>query len=188
VDATPIEPGRLNDFGLTGRSLEKAVELAESFWAANTTTPKRPRLWSAAVNALFLGQNPRLLQYEAFVHLYMAFDACFKAVSSKKQSVNHGRRVAWMCNHFAMPTPAWAIEKPPLKPEVAVLRNAAFHEALFIGEPLGFAVHGVGTNVNLMLEMEALICRFLVALIGGAGADYVRSLTDTRQQYLLKLT
>ena len=56
-----------------------------------------------------------------------------------------------------------------------------------MGEPLGFALHGVGTNKNLTLEMEALICRLLVALLGAANADYVRSAITTRQRQGLKL-
>ena len=66
--------------------------------------------------------------------------------------------------------------------------DATLHEALFVGEPLGFALHGVGTSENLTLEMEALICRFLVALVGGDYADYVRSPVNTRQRHGLDLT
>jgi len=71
---------------------------------------------------------------------------------------------------------------------VAILRNATLHEALFMGEPLGFALHGVGTNQNLTSEMKVLICRFLVALLGGSQADYVRSPINTRRRFGLDLT
>lgn len=50
--------------------------------------------------------------------------------------------------------------------EVASLRNATVHEALLMGEPLGFAIHGTGANQNLTLEMQALLCRVVVALLG----------------------
>ncbi|MDM8354003.1 hypothetical protein [Brevundimonas diminuta] len=63
---------------------------------------------------------------------------------------------------------------------VSVIRNATLHESLFTDAPLGFALHGVGTNQNLPLEMEAVICRFLVALIGDPTADYVRAPVTTR--------
>lgn len=56
-----------------------------------------------------------------------------------------------------------------------------------MGEPLGFALHGVGTNQNLTVEMTALICRLLVALVGGADNEYVRMQTDTYQRYILRL-
>jgi hypothetical protein len=57
-----------------------------------------------------------------------------------------------------------------------------------MGKPLGFALHGVGTSENLPLEMEALICRMLVALLGGPGISYVKSPTNTRQRRGLRLS
>ena len=190
VDATPIKPGKLVDFVPMRAGLEKSVQLAEDFWVANRGTPERARLWSAAVHALFLGQSPRLLQFEQFILLYTAFDACFalaKLLHPPTGSVSHAGRVAWMCGVFGMPVPAWADPSAPAGPEVAVLRDATLHEALFMGEPLGFALHGVGTNQNLTLEMEGLVSRFLVALIGAAQADYVRTSTSTRQMQGLDL-
>ena len=50
---------------------------------------------------------------------------------------------------------------------MSALRNDALHEALFMNEPLGFAVLGGGIGENITLEMEALVCRLLVALIDG---------------------
>jgi hypothetical protein len=190
VDVTPIKPGKLTDFAPLGRSLVNAVELAEAFWAANRSEPQRVRLVAAAIHALFLGQNPRLLQFEQFMLLYTALDACFALATSihtAPKKLPHAQRVMWMCGLFGMPTPAWADPATPTGPAVAILRNAAFHEALFMGEPLGFRLHGVGTNQNLTLEMRALICRFLVALLGGNRADYVRSPVNTRQRHGLDL-
>ena len=85
---------------------------------------------------------------------YTAFDACFalaKSMQPPKRRIPHVGRVAWMCDLFGMETPAWAdpATSAPDDPEVAILRNATIHEALFVGEPLGFALHGVGTNQNL---------------------------------------
>ena len=93
-----------------------------------------------------------------------------------------------MCGLFGMATPDWAEPAAPAGPEVAIMRNATLHEALFMGQPLGFALHGVGTNQNLTLEMKALICRFIVALLGGSHTNYVRSPVNTRQRYGLDLT
>lgn len=190
VDATPLKPGMLVDFALRGKSLLRAVELAEAFWAVNRSEPKRTRLFAAAVHALFLGQNPRHLQFEKFMLLYMAFDACFalaKSMQPTKAQVTHRKRVSWMCSLFGMATPAWANSATAAGPAVATLRNATVHEALFMDEPLGFGLHGVGTGQNLTLEMQALICRFLVALLGGDRADYVQSHINSRQRIGLDL-
>ena len=86
-----------------------------------------------------------------------------------------------------MPIPVWAKPDAATGTEAAVLRNETLHEALFMGQPLGFALHGVGSNQNITLEMQALVCRFLVALIGGNKCDYVRTPTNTRQTHGLKL-
>ncbi|MBX9898022.1 MAG: hypothetical protein K2Y17_09025 [Qipengyuania sp.] len=190
LDATPIKPGKLVDFVLLGRGLPIAIELAETFWATHRAQPQRARLVAAAVHALFLGQNPLSLQFERFLILYTAFDACFalaKSIHGTVGVVRHAERVAWMCGLFAMQIPVWADPAAPSGPEVASLRNETVHEALFMGEPLGFALHGVGTNKNLTLEMEALICRLIVALLGASSADYVRSPVNTRQRHGLKL-
>jgi len=190
LDATPLTPGMLVDFVLIGTSLVKAAELAEAFWISNRGEPQRARLFAAAIHALFLGQNPRHLQFEEFMLLYVAFDACFalaKSMHPPTRRVTHAGRVAWMCNLFGMSTPHWADPAGPAGPEVATLRNAAIHEALFMGEPLGFALHGLRENRNLTLEMEALVCRLLVALLGGTHADYVRSPINTRQRHGLDL-
>jgi hypothetical protein len=161
----------------------------DAFWVSNRSDPRCARLFGASVHALFLAQNPRLLQFEQFILLYTAFDACFALASLLRVTVrvSHAARVQWMCNNFGMPTPAWADPAFPAGPEVAALRNATLHEALFMGQPLGFALHGIGTNQNLMLEMEALVCRFLVALIGGTSSDYIRTPINTRQLHSLTL-
>jgi hypothetical protein len=188
VDATPIKPGELVDFVMLGRGLVDALDLAEAFWTGHRSTPDRARLIAAAVHALFLGQNSQHLQFERFILLYTAFDACFalaKAIKRPARTIPHASRVKWMCDAFGMLTPAWA--DPASGVEVASLRNETVHEALFMGEPLGFAIHGTGTNQNLTLEMQALICRFVVALLGAESCDYVRSPVNTRQRHGLSL-
>lgn len=102
------------------------------------------------------------------------------------RAATHAARIEWLCNEFGMPVPAWA--SPVARAStVSELRNAALHEALFAGAPLGFALHGVGTNQNLPLEMTALTCRLLVALLGAAGSEYVRSPVTSRQKQGLRL-
>lgn len=55
-----------------------------------------------------------------------------------------------------------------------------------MGEPLGFALHGVGAGKNMTLEMKALVCRLLVALLGGDQSKYVVSPVNTRQRHGLR--
>ena len=186
LDATPLEPYSLVDFVLLGSSLTRAVELAEDFWRRNCAEPRRAQRFGAAVHALFLGQKPQNLGFERFLYFYMAIEACYKLAAARRQPpkhLSHAKRIGWMCGEFNVVTPAWAEKAAAIK--VPAIRNATLHEALFMDAPLGFAVLESST---LMLEMRALVCRLLVALIGAAGADYVRSPVNTRQRQGLDLS
>ena len=92
-----------------------------------------------------------------------------------------------MCDELSVETPAWAKSTEIGSTVVSALRNDALHEALYVDEPLGFAVRGVGRSENLPREMIHLVCRLLVALIGAQDADYLKSPVDTRQRQGLRL-
>lgn len=190
LDATPIKPGKLVDFVLLGKGLVDAVEISEAFWVRHRGSPAPSRLFAAAIHALFLGQNPQNLAFERFLLCYTAFDACFalaKHLFPSRTRVVHAERVDWMCKLFAMPVPDWADPNATAGPEIASVRNATVHEALFMGEPLGFATYGAGASKNITLEMRALICRLLVALLGCGHAAYVGTPVNTRQRHGLNL-
>ena len=191
LDATPLKPGQFVDFVLLGSSLTRAVELAEVFWTTNLAESRCVQRFAAAVHSLFLGQSPRNLEFESFVYLYTAIDACYALAAKLRQPpryLKHADRIAWMCSQSNVVTPAWAKPTALNGTEVTVIRNDTLHEALYIDAPLGFAVHGGSTTQNLTLEMSALVCRLLVALIGGHDADYLRSPVNTRQTHGLDLS
>ncbi len=199
LDCTPVEAGRLVDFALVS-PVDRAVNFAESFWTANKFDPKRAKYFSAIVHALFLGQTKTFLQFEAFVWLYTALDACFaltesiygpalKAGGPRGRRVTHEERFEWMSGKLGLPVPSWAAASvPPGGFHIARLRNPALHEGLFVDQPLGFAVHGVGTGLNINLEMQALICRVVVALLGGSTTQYVSTPVNTRSIHALELS
>ena len=93
-----------------------------------------------------------------------------------------------MCSKFGMPIPKWVKLSARSASELSAIRNNAVHEALFMDAPFGFSVHGVSHPGNLTLEMRALVCRFLVALIGGMNASYVKSDVSSRQRQGLDLS
>lgn len=191
LDATPVKRGMLVDFVPQRSTLTKGVEMAEDFWRSNAGDPRQAQRFAAAVHALFIAQNPQFLQFESFLYLYTALDACYALASTARppgRRVLHAERTAWMCQLFGIPVPPWADPSAAGGAAVAAIRNDAVHEALFMDAPLGFALHGVGTNRNLTLEMEAMVCRLLVALIGGERSEYVRSPVDTRQRHGLTLS
>jgi hypothetical protein len=185
VDATPVRPGKLVDFVCLG-GLGASVELVERFWIDHRAVPERASLVSAAVHALFLSQGPQLLQYERFIYCYTALDACFALAQDlhpPKRRPNHAMRLAWMCDLFGMPTPSWAQPATAGSSPISQIRNRTMHEALYMGRPLGFAVDAA----NLPHEMRGLICRFIVAVLGAANSDYVRTPVVSRQKQGLRL-
>ena len=190
LDATPARRGSLVDFVTRTQNTSKGMELAERFWANNRHEPANAQRFAAAIHALFLGQNPRALQFEEFIYLYTAVDACYKLAAVLRQPPKkklHRERIEWMCGEFGLDTPDWAKQSTSGGVEVAAIRNDALHEALYVDASLGFAVHGAGSFGNLPLEMVALVCRLLVALIGGNDPSYVGSAVDTRQRHALEL-
>lgn len=216
VDATPVKPGYFVDFS-PDLKLEPAIELAERFWMANRGNPRNTQRFAAAVHALFLGQHPKALQYESFIYLYAAIDACYalmkalpfpkkkttKLVHSKRikwvcralrcpkkrtRKLFHSERIEWMCNELGIQTPSWAQKTVGANSTlVSALRNDTLHEALYAEKPLGFEIHDYDNGLNITLEMRNLICRLLVALLGGKDETYLKSQINTRQKDSLSL-
>ncbi len=189
LDTTPIKNGMLVDFVLMGK-IEQSIELAENFWLANRTDSRQANRFCAAVHALFMSQNPQHLQFERFIYLYTALDACFGVLweNQSGSKPNHAQRIMWMCEENGISTPIWASPNRNRSTEISALRNNTIHEALFVGEPLGFAIEGQGANRNLTLEMQALTCRNLAAIIGVPDNEYLQSAVNARQKYGLHLS
>ena len=197
LDATPVKLGKLVDFVLIGQSIVYAVELSESFWVRNRSELRNARRFEAAVHALFLSQYPRSLQFESFIYLYAAIDACYRLGESlgfwtnkhpSGRYISHAERISQMCNKFGMSIPKWAKRSVHERTEVSAIRNNALHEALFMDTLLGFAVHGASDPGSLTVEMRALVCRFLVALICGRNASYLGSSVSSRQRQGIDLS
>lgn len=190
LDATPIKERKLVDFLCVGGDLLAGLQLAEHFWRDNRTAPVQTKRLIAAVHALFVSQYPQSLQFERFLYLYTALDACF-AVTKTQQGyasrITHEERIEWMCKRFGIEIPPWAINAGN-GVEVAALRNNTLHEALFADEPLGFALHGAGSSNDITTEMHALVCRIVIAILGGEAADYVRAPLNSRNIFALDLT
>lgn len=188
LDATPIQPEKLVDFILIGCTLEDVINLALEYLESEKDDPLASKRVAAAIHCLFLAQYPKNLQFEKFHYLYMALDTCYKLVESKskpKQKPNHTQRVEWTCNKLNIPVPSWA----KTKSDISEIRNNAIHEGLFGKEPLGFSLHEKTnlSNCNLILEMQNLICRLLVAILGKPEIDYVQTPVNTYQTEALEL-
>lgn len=194
LDATPIKPGKLVDFTLVSCTLEDAIDLALNYLELERNNDRATKRVIAVINSLFLAQYPQNLPFEKFQYLYMGLDSCYKLIEEKSnpkpnRSLSHAARVQWMCERFNICIPDWAIirkkirnnsSKPSNVSEISEVRNDTIHEALFFDEPLGFAIYG-GSQGNVILQMQHLICRLLVAILGKPENDYVKTRVDDRQ-------
>lgn len=189
LDATPIKPGQLTDFVLS--NLQQAIVLSESFWRQHAQDDRKVKRIEGIIHTLFLSWNPQYLDFEKFTYLYTALDACYaltKSIFAPNASPSHANRLHWMCQQLGMSTPSWAL---PTKQgtEISLVRNDSFHEALFFEKPLGFAIYDFSVQQsNVLLEMQALVCRLIVALLGKPNCSYVRSPVGSRATHGLDLT
>lgn len=177
LDATPIKHGLLVDFFADEKSIVGGLERALQFYdlCSNGSNPKlNAKRYEAAIHALFLSQSPRNLEFEIFFYLYAALDTCFSLMNRNQDGhVLHSKRIQWMCDRIKIPTPEWAksiATKKKQNPKVSDIRNNAIHEAIFMGEPLGFSVlapniYFTRKSTNTLLEMRALTCRLLVSIL-----------------------
>ena len=195
LDATPIKPGTLTDFRLSNQGLHDAISFAESFWHKHRGNQRDVKRLIGIIHALFLSQYPPYLQFEEFTYLYTALDACYALAQSicgpPSKRLTHAARLDWTCKSFGLPTPKWATLGASNSTEVSAVRNPTLHEALFFEEPLGFAIYAgnkLSQQDNITLEMQALVCRLLVALLGKPNCEYVTSPVNTRQIFGLDLS
>ncbi|ALU49678.1 TPA: hypothetical protein L4G76_000033 [Pseudomonas aeruginosa] len=194
LDATPITPGKLVDFSLSRSTVADVIELALHYLESERSDPRALKRVAAVIHALFLAQYPQNLPFEQFQYLYMALDACFKLVAVKEAQeprLPHAGRIQWMCEKFDIPVPDWAKNAKAAPSSLSVVRNDTFHEALFFDGPLGFSIYGGNQHAadrgNVTLQMQALICRLLVSILGKPGASYIKTPVDTRQRHVLEL-
>ncbi|MEN8274165.1 hypothetical protein I8T81_11950 [Acinetobacter seifertii] len=193
LDATPIKQGKLVDFVLTDCTLEDAINLALDYIEAERENFRATKRVIAAIHTFFLSQFPQNLPFERFQYLYMAIDTCFKIIATKSKpnkKLNHAERIQWMCEKFDIPTPSWSMTNDN-KSDISIVRNDTIHEALFFDEPLGFSIYGgnqpTTNSVNVLLQMQHLVCRLLVAILGKPDTDYVKTNVESRMRQPLRL-
>ena len=168
----------------------------------NVQLPKlsNTHLFTAAVNALLLGRYNRNLLFEQFNYLYTAIDTCYKMTidqkeNTEKRASSHAQRIEWMCDKHKVTVPSWAKPIPcgenKVKTELSVIRNDLIHEGSFFNAPLGFVSKDWKKHINFMstvaYEMGNLVCRLLVALVGGKDKSYFERPVSNRQKTRLKL-
>ncbi len=189
LDAAAILPGVSNDMIWSDDSLRIALTKADEFYGKHVLSPRIALAVRAVVHSYLLSDTPTSLDFERFLHLYTAIDASYAAqillIGKPAKPVSHAERIAYLCESLGIPIPWWAARDSPF---VAKRRNEAIHEGLFFGEPWGFATFG-GNEKNdsrlplVLLELQKLTSRILMALLNIRDEAYLTSSLDDRQRH-----
>lgn len=75
-----------------------------------------------------------------------------------------------------------------VKKNISGIRNDNFHEAIFFGQPLGFSsINNSQYGNDILLQMQALVCRLLAAILSVNDCSYLKSSVNSRDYHSLKI-
>lgn len=163
--------------------MENDARSASPMHSGGITGPAPRRCLSGVVHALFLSRKPHLFDFEKFLYVYTAIDGChwvWRTMNGRNpNSGRHGQRLGRLCAELGTSTPTWI-------DDVVDTRNDFMHQAIFFGEPLGFAAFRgnsaqPGQTGNTILELQSLVSRFICAILGLPCLEYISSPVNTRQ-------
>ncbi|MCF6329475.1 MAG: hypothetical protein L3J02_06720 [Henriciella sp.] len=189
LDAAPVVAGKYHDIVWQGKSEEVVLAYAEKFWKNNIRSSVICNRLCAVIHNLFLSQRPQLLDFETFIHCYIALEGCFgiwcKLNNKSSRSFTHDKRIQEMCVAYKCVVPDWA---NPANNKVSKRRNDTLHDGLFFEAPLGYEIYdgndrSAQDNRNELLEMQCLISRLICAILELPCNDYIESHVGTRMRY-----
>lgn len=176
----PTKVGTLCDFDANNRQISTTLDLATEFLLRYPDELTRKLAFGAIHWHLFA----QLYEYpfERFNAQYTALDACWSlAVATLSvKAKGHAERPKALAQALGLQTPGWALPISEGKNECSLSqrRNALVHEAMYAGEPIGFA-HPV-TNRSMAIELQEFVARCLLALLGVRN-EYTRSAVGAKQ-------
>jgi hypothetical protein len=176
----PTMRGELCDFYADNGEIATTLDLAAGFWQQHTEASTRKLAFGAIHWHLFAQLYEH--EFERFNAQYTAFDACW-ALAKRTLNVDakgHADRPRALATALDLLVPSWAL---PISAglnacSLSQRRNALVHEAMYAGEPIGFA-HSQ-TERGMELELTGFVARAIFALLGVCN-EYTRSPVDTRQ-------
>ncbi len=175
---------KLNDFFATNGEIKITMNIASSFWRQHTTPEVRRIAFGAMHWHLFAQLYEH--QFERFNAQYMALDACHKLAQtiglkdypSGKRQPPHAERASKLCDCTGVPKPIWVDPVAGQSPcALALRRNDLAHEAMYGGQPVGFAYPA--DHKNMELELTGLVARIFLRLLGIEN-EYTQSPCTTR--------
>lgn len=126
-------------------------------------------------------------EFECFNAQYTALDACAELARRigfpryPEDRPSHAKRAAILCKCVGVPKPAWVKPLPGRSGcALSQRRNSLIHDAMYAGEPIGFAYPK--DDPFMMLGLTAMVARIFLGLIGVRN-EYTGSRCDTRQYH-----
>lgn len=176
---------QLCDFFPSRKSIDWALNQALTFCEQHNENPEVLKL---AFGALHWHTFAQLYEheFERFDAQYKALDACHRLTILTQKSngfkeSKHAMRAHEMCKHYEVEPPDWVLPVQNLQnrnsSQLADRRNALAHEALYGGEPLGFA-HPADFGA-MDLGLRSLVSRLLLSVLGIRN-EYTKSSSTTR--------
>lgn len=176
----PTKRGALSDFYADDREITTTLDLAAEFWQTHTDASTRKLAFGAIHWHLFAQLYEH--EFERFNAQYTALDACWKLAETTQQltASGHAERPRVLVENLGLHMPDWAERVVPGKSACSLSRrrNALVHEALYAGEPLGFA--HPQTERGMELELQNFVARCIFGLLGVRN-EYTCSPVNTRQ-------
>lgn len=178
----PTKRGALCDFYADNTEIATTLDQAAIFWRSHTDPLIRKLVFGAIHWHLFAQLYQH--EFERFNAQYTALDACWalakEMLKVDAKGLGHADRPRTLATALGLLIPNWAA---PLAANqkacsLSVRRNALVHEAMYAGEPIGFA-HSQ-TERGMETELTGFVARAIFALLG-VHNEYTRSRGDTGQ-------
>lgn len=180
LDNTTIRKNSLCDFVYSKNELIMFLEKVDEYW--NRHGENFSNRIMTIIHLYQMAQRQNLLNYESFIHLYMAIDAIYRLYLEMNPSVgkanSHAKRVSWLCQELGLVEPSWAtmIGKGSA---LSMERNDVFHEGQTKdGKTVGYSL----IDQDMIYGMTHFISRALFPLLP-IKCKYSGTAVDTRQTH-----